>query len=349
MEELNAVIIDDSKTILYLMKSYLQELDIEAQTFENPLEAIKFLRDENNKIDFVFVDYVMPEMNGLDVISEIKFFYDGVIIMVTSVGENELKLKALQAGAVEFINKPILKAEFLATVRNLARIRMQQMMLEDEKFLIQAEVQRQIENIKRQERETLEVLAHVAEYRDENTFLHVKRVAEYSKILATAYGLDEKESDIIYQAAPLHDLGKIGIRDEVLLKTDKLTDEEYEIMKSHTTIGYEILRHSSSPILQMGAKIALTHHERWDGKGYPHGLKEDNIPIYGRIVAVADVFDALTAKRPYKKPWSLAEALTFMLDNSGKIFDPKLIDIFLEVHEKIFEYYHISEQEIKEN
>jgi len=346
MEELKAVIIDDSKTILYLMKTYLEELDIESEVFENPLEAIEFLKE--NHVDFVFVDYVMPEMNGIDVINQIKLFYDGVIIMVTSVGENELKLKALEAGSVEFINKPILKAEFLATVRNLAKIRIQQMMLEDEKFLIQAEVQRQLKNIKKQEKETLEVLAHVAEYRDENTFLHVNRVAEYSKILAKAYGLSDEDVNTIYQAAPLHDLGKIGIRDEVLLKTDKLSDEEYAIMKSHTTIGYEILRNASSPILQMGAKIALTHHERWDGNGYPYGRKKEEIPIYGRIVAVADVFDALTAKRPYKKPWSLAEALTFMLDNSGKIFDPKLIDIFLEVYEEIFDYYHLSEKEVKE-
>ena len=343
MEELKAVVIDDSKTILYLQKSYLEELEIETTIFSNPIEAIEYL--EKNKVDFVFVDYVMPQMNGLEVIQKIRVFCDAVIIMVTSVGENELKLKALQTGAVEFINKPILKAEFLATVRNLAKIRIQQMMLEDEKVLIQAEVQKQLQNIKRQEREILEVLGHVAEYRDENTFLHVKRVAEYSKILAKANGLNDEESELIYLAAPLHDIGKIGVRDKILLKTDKLDDEEFAIMKSHTTIGYEILRHSSSPILQMGAKIALTHHERWDGLGYPYGLKEDNILIYGRIVAIADVFDALTAKRPYKKPWSLAEALTFILDNSGKMFDPQLVDKFLEVNEEIFEYYKISEEE----
>ena len=345
MEELKAVVIDDSKTILHLQKSYLNELDIEAELFQAPIKAIEYLK--NNKVDFVFVDYVMPEMNGLEVINQIKLFCDAVIIMVTSVGENEIKLQALEAGAMEFINKPILKAEFLATVRNLAKIKIQQMLLEDEKSLIQAEVQRQIQNIKRQEIETLEVLAHVAEYRDENTFLHVKRVSEYSKILAKANGLSEKETELIYLAAPLHDIGKIGIRDNVLLKTDKLSDEEFSIMKSHTTIGYEILRHSSSPILQMGAKVALTHHERWDGKGYPYGLEGENIPIYGRIVAIADVFDALTAKRPYKEPWSLAEALNFMLDNSAKMFDPNIIDKFLEVHEKIFEYYEISEQEVE--
>ena len=344
MEELKAVVIDDSKTILYLQKSYLEELDIETEIFSNPLEGIEYL--ENNPVDFVFVDYVMPKMNGLDVINKIKLFCNGVIIMVTSIGENELKLKALQAGAMEFINKPILKAEFLATVRNLAKIRIQQMMLEDEKVLIQAEVQRQLANIKKQEIETLEVLAHVAEYRDENTFLHVKRVAEYSKILALAYGLNEDEAELIHLASPLHDIGKIGIRDNVLLKTDKLEDEEFKIMKSHTTMGYEILKHSSSPILKMGAQIALTHHERWDGFGYPKGLKGENIPIYGRIVAVADVFDALTAKRPYKEPWSLAEALTFILDNSGKIFDPTITDKFLEVYEDIFEYYKKSEKEI---
>ena len=341
MDELKAVIIDDSKTILHLIKNYLEELEIESEIFENPLDAIEYLK--NNKVNFVFVDYVMPEMNGLDVIDKIKMFFDGIIIMVTSVGDNELKLSALQKGATEFINKPIIKAEFLATVRNLAKIQIINKMLEDEKVLIQAEVQRQLEYIKQQEKETLEVLAQVSEYRDENTFLHVKRVAEYSKILAKYMGLDNKTQEIIYQAAPLHDIGKIGIRDNVLLKTDRLSNEEFEIMKTHTTIGYEILKNSTSPILQMGAKIALTHHEKWDGSGYPYGLKGEEISLYGRIVAVADVFDALTAKRPYKEPWSLAEALTFMVDNGGSMFDPKIIDIFLEHYEEIFEYYNKSE------
>lgn len=343
MEELTAVIIDDSKTILHLIKSYLEELEIESEIFENPLDAIEYLK--NNKANFVFIDYVMPQMNGLEVIDKIKMFFDGIMIMVTSVGDNELKLSALQKGATEFINKPVVKAEFLATVRNLAKIQIINKMLQDEKVLIQAEVQRQLEYIKQQEKETLEVLAHVAEYRDENTFLHVKRVAEYSKILAKYMGLDEKTQDIIYQAAPLHDIGKIGIRDNVLLKTDRLSNEEFEIMKTHTTIGYEILKNSSSPVLQMGAEIALTHHEKWDGTGYPYGKKEEEISLYGRIVAVADVFDALTARRPYKEPWSLAEALTFMLDNSGSMFDPKVVDVFLEHHEEIFEYYKKSEIE----
>jgi len=345
MEELKAVVIDDSKTILYLEKQYLEELEIEAEIFSDAIEAIKYIKENN--IDFVFVDYVMPKINGLDVIKEIKPFFDGLIVMITSVGENELKLKALEAGAVEFINKPIVKAEFLATVRTLARIRMQKMMLEDEKKLVQAEVQLQLANIKKQERETLEILANVSEYRDENTFLHVKRVAEYSKILSKACGLSNEEIELIYLAAPLHDIGKVGIRDNVLLKTDKLTKEEYELMKTHTTIGYEILKNTSSPILQMGAKIALTHHERWDGKGYPYGKSGKEIPVYGRIVALVDVFDALTARRPYKEPWSLAEALTFVLDNSGTMFDPEIVDKFLEVYEEIFDFYKISEQEIK--
>jgi len=346
MEELNAVIIDDSDKILFLVKNYLEELEIKVKIFNNPKEGIEYLK-QNLKVDFVLIDYDIQDINGIEVINEIKLFSEAMLIIMTYSKDQELKLQALEAGAVEFINKPIIKAELLATIRNLAKIKIQQMILKDEKFLIQAEVQRQIAKIKKQEKEILEVLAHVAEYRDENTFLHVKRVAEYSKILAKACGLNDEEIEIIYQAAPLHDIGKIGIRDDILLKTDKLNDEEFKIMKSHTIIGYDILKNSSSPILQMGAQIALTHHERWDGLGYPYGLKEDNIPIYGRIVAVVDVFDALTAKRPYKKPWSLAEALTFMLDNSAKMFDPNIIDKFLEVYEKIFEYYKISEQEVE--
>ena len=343
MEELNAVLIDDSKTILYLEKMYLEELDINTISFQNPIDALEYLK--SNKVDLVFLDYVMPQMNGLELLKNIQLFYDGMVIMVTSVGEEELKLKALEAGVVEFINKPIIKAEFIATVRNLAKILLNQRILEDEKLLVQAEVQKQLQKIKQQEKEILKVLALVSEYRDENTYLHVKRVAGYSKILAKAIGLDKKNIELIYLSAPLHDIGKIGIRDNVLLKTDKLTDEEYEIMKSHTTIGYDILRHSSSPILQMGAKIALTHHERWDGKGYPKGLKEEEIPLCGRIVAIADVFDALTTIRPYKKAWDLEEAMKFMQEQAGVIFDPQLIDKFISVKDMIFKFYKDSDNE----
>jgi putative nucleotidyltransferase with HDIG domain len=345
MIDIKAVAIDDSKSMLLLEKKYLEDLDIDVTTFKNPIEGIKYLRE--NRVDLLLVDYVMPEMNGISVIKTIRTFNTEIeIIMITSVEDNDLKLKAFQAGATEFLNKPILEAEFIARIRNLAKLRAQYQFLEDESTLLKNEVQRQIEKIKQRELEILDMLAHVAEFRDENTYQHVKRVAEYSRILARGYGLDLKEQDIISKAAPLHDIGKIGIKDEVLLKTDRLTEEEFNIMKQHPTIGYKILSNSDHPYLKAGSIIALDHHEKWDGSGYPNGKKGEEISLYGRIVAVADVFDALTAERPYKKPWPLAETMTFIIENSGKIFDPKVVDVFLENYESIFEYYeetkHIS-------
>ncbi|NPA54989.1 MAG: response regulator [Epsilonproteobacteria bacterium] len=342
MEQIRAIAIDDSKTILYLERNYLKEVGIEAKIFEEPLDAIKYVMDHGKEVDLVFVDYVMPSMDGLSVIERIKPFTDAIIVMVTSIGKEELKLKALEHGAVEFINKPIVKAEFLATVRNLAKIITQQKLLADEKLLVEAEVRKQVETIKKQEREILEVLAYVAKYRDEGTFLHVKRVAKYSSILARAHGLSIDEVCMISQAAPLHDIGKIGIRDDILFKNGKLSDEEFEIMKSHTVIGYNILKSSSAPMLQIGADIALTHHERWDGLGYPNGLVGESIPIYGRIVAIADVFDALTAKRPYKKAWDLEDAMQFLEENKGSMFDPTLVEEFKGVQDEVFAYYELS-------
>jgi response regulator RpfG family c-di-GMP phosphodiesterase len=338
MFDLKAIAIDDSKSMLLLEKKYLESLDIEVEVFTNPIDGIRHVRE--NEIDIVLVDYVMPEMNGVDVIKTIRTFnLDVQIIMITSIGDNDLKLKALEAGATEFLNKPLLEAEFIARIRNLGRIRAQHAFLEDEALLLQNEVQRQIKKIKNRELETLDMLAHVSEFRDENTYQHVKRVAEYSRILARGYGLDIRTQDVISKAAPLHDIGKIGIRDNILLNNDKLSDEEFAIMKQHPNIGNKILSESNSPYLSAGALIALDHHERWDGAGYPSGKKGEEISLYGRIVAVADVFDALTAQRPYKKPWSLAEAMEFIIENSGKIFDPKIVDVFLENYEFIFEYY----------
>jgi len=344
MEDLVALVIDVSKDS-FVIKNYLEELDLNVKIFTSSKESIEYII--HNHIDFILVDYDLPEIDGIELIKNIKTITDAMLIMITSNGNQELKLKALEMGVIEFINKPIIKAELLATIRNLARIKFQQAILEDEKLLIQAEVQRQISKIKKQEQEILEVLAHVAEYRDGNTFLHVKRVAEYSKILAKSMNLSDEEVELIYQAAPLHDIGKIGIKDEILLKTDKLTKQEYDIMKTHTIIGYDILKDTSSPILQMGAQIALSHHERWDGKGYPYGLKEEEISIYGRIVSIVDVFDALSASRSYKKAWNLDDVFEFLIENKGIMFDPILIDKFLNVKDEIIKYYQFSQEEIK--
>lgn len=192
------------------------------------------------------------------------------------------------------------------------------------------DVEELTEEIETTQREIIYTLGEIAEARSKETGNHVKRVAEYSKILAIKYGLSEKEAELLKLASPMHDIGKVAIPDSILNKPGKLTYEEFEIMKKHTVIGYEMLKHSNREILQHAAEIALTHHERWDGTGYPYGLKGEEIPISGRITAVADVFDALGSDRVYKKAWDLDEIIEYFKEQRGKQFDPILVDIFLE-------------------
>ena len=348
MPSFEVTIIDDSKTMLMLEKVYLKESKGEVHTFLNPLDGIEYAQE--HQIDLVIVDYMMPQMNGLEVIKKIKQIDENVkIIMITSVDDNDLKLKALEAGATDFLTKPLSEVEFKTRVRNIKKLIEYEKGLKDRNAMLQHEINMHVKDIMTREEESLKVLANVAEYRDENTFLHINRVAKYSEIIGKHYGLSRVEQDILAKAAPLHDIGKIGVRDNILLKRDKLSDEEFEIMRKHTIFGYNILKNSTSQYLRAGATIALSHHEKWDGNGYPYGKKEEEIPLYGRIVAVADVFDALTEERPYKKAWKLSEALTLILEESGKSFDPKVIEAFLQGSQEIFDYHEFSKNEQKSN
>ena len=344
MGDFTVTIIDDSKTMLMLEKVYLEESKGEVHTFLNPIEGIDYVK--SHQIDLAIVDYMMPQMNGLEVIKKLKQINDNIkILMITSMDDNDLKLKALEYGATDFLTKPLCEVEFKTRIRNIKKLIEQQKALENRAAILQHEINLHIKEIVTREEESLRVLANVAEYRDENTFLHINRVAKYSEILGKHYGLSHVEQDILSKAAPLHDIGKIGVRDNVLLKKDKLTDEEFEIMRNHTIYGYNILKNSSSQYLKAGAVIALSHHEKWNGTGYPYGKKGEEIPLYGRIVAVADVFDALTEERPYKKAWKLADALALIVEEGGKSFDPEIVDVFLKASHEIFDYYNETSME----
>ncbi|HEX5670015.1 MAG TPA: HD domain-containing phosphohydrolase, partial [Sulfuricurvum sp.] len=189
------------------------------------------------------------------------------------------------------------------------------------------------------EQETLRVLSRTSEYKDEETANHIKRVAEYTLLIAKHLKLSKREQEILYYAAPLHDIGKVGTPDHILLKPGKLEEAEIEIMREHVLIGANILENVTSPYLIAGCTIAMSHHEKYDGSGYPHGLKGDDIPLYGRIVAIADVFDALTSVRPYKKAWPFDDAMDFLKQQSGKHFDPSLVKIFTEKSHEIYTIY----------
>jgi len=327
---MKGVIVDDEKINLMIIQKMANQVGLDVECFENPLEALDYIN--NNEIDLVMVDYQMPEMNGVDFIKNLrKISLEIPIVMITIISDNEqLKLEALEAGATEFLNKPLAEAEFKARITNLMTLREAQVLLKDRAALLEREVKTATKEIVDREFETLQVLGNAAEFKDPETSDHIKRVASYCRMLAKLLGEDEKMQELMFYASPLHDVGKIGIPDSILLKEGKLAPDEWEMMKTHTDKGCRILLNTKSQYMQAGATIALTHHEKYNGTGYPKGLKGDEIPLIGRITAVADVFDALTTRRPYKKPWSLEKAFMLLEDEKGKHFDPRIVDLFLK-------------------
>lgn len=340
VENMRIISIDDNKTNLLIIESYAKILNLEIESFLNPKEALEASFEKD--YDLVIVDYMMPEINGLEFIQSFRQNNQYTpIIMLTAVGDDmNLQIKALEYGANDFLSKPINAPAFKARIINMLKLRKSQLLLKDKALLLQDEVNTATIRLKESEHETLQMLGKSAEYKDPETNAHTQRVAYYCKLLARAYGLDENLQDIIFYASPFHDLGKIGIPDNILLKPGKLDDDEFAIMKNHAKIGYEILKGSKSKYLKAGGVIAYNHHEKYDGTGYPNGLKGESIPIFGRITAVADVFDALTSSRPYKKAWSLEEAFDFLIKEKEVHFDPKLVDLFLENKNEVIDIHN---------
>jgi len=327
------LIIDDQLTSRQILKQLVSSIDenTSVEAFSNPLEALKWASD--NGTDLVLVDYKMPEMNGIEFIKRFRSHPSSShvpVIMVTSIEDRAVRYEALEAGATDFLMKPVDHHECRARCNNLLTQYQQYKIISDRSRWLERRVSEATSEIRLRERETLLRLARAGEYRDEETGNHVVRMAKYSRVIAEHLGFSSDDADVIEMAAPMHDIGKIGIRDDILLKPGKLTPEEFEVMKRHTIIGYDILKDSPSKFLQMGSVIALCHHEKFDGTGYPYGKKYDEIPIEARIVAVADVYDALVSERPYKNAWSTDAALDYMDSHSAKHFDPDCLDAFKE-------------------
>ncbi len=337
---LHALSIDDERHNLLLIEAMAEEIGLAVTSAGIPGEAVAAFN--SGDFDLVFVDYMMPVMNGIQVIEEIrKTRQDVPIIMITAVSDdNDLKLRAIKAGATEFLNKPLNIAEFKARVTNLMDLRSAQLLLRDRARLLKSEVLLATEKIRAREHETLTVLGRAAEFKDEETGAHVSRVAHYSRLLARGVGESAESQEIIFNAAPLHDIGKIGIADAILMKSSSLTEGEETDMRRHPEIGYMMLKDAESPYLKAGALISLSHHEKFDGTGYPHGLKGEEIHLYGRIVALADVFDALCSKRPYKEPWPLEKILRYMESQREKQFDPVLLDHFMRHKEEFMDIFN---------
>ncbi len=333
------LIVDDSPINLTLIKALVQKLgECEPVLFEHPQAALDWCRQTTP--DLVIVDYMMPDMNGLQFIEAFRSLAgatDIPVLMVTANDQKEVRYQALQGGANDFLTKPIDRVEFSARVRNMLSLRDGQKFQIDWTRHLATMVDERTQAILAREQELIYRMSRAAEFRDPETGAHIQRMAHYSALIAQALGLDPDQQKLLLESAPLHDVGKIGIPDAILLKPARLTPEEFEVMKQHARMGYELLKDSGSEILRAGAEIALSHHEKFDGSGYPAGLAGEAIPIFGRIVAVADVFDALTSERPYKPAWSLDDAANLLKEGRGAHFDPACVDALLQSWERMLE------------
>ncbi len=289
--------------------------------------------------DLVILDLMMPYLDGFDVMAQLapQVATDSLlpILIITADVSTVTKRRALAAGARDFLTKPVDRIEALLRIHNLIEARALHQQLQHQNLHLEEKVQARTQELESAQVEILERLARAAEYRDDDTGRHTQRVATVAARLARTLGRQAAEVELIFRATPLHDVGKIGIPDHILLKPGRLEPAEFAEMQTHTTIGARILSGGQSELIRLAQVIALTHHERWDGTGYPHSRSGYQIPLAGRIVAVADTFDALTHVRPYKEAWSVAAALEEIVRQRGHQFDPAIADAFLAMYTTI--------------
>lgn len=333
----NFLIVDDQAYNVSLLERILSRAGFTNwRSTTNPLE-LEALYDDFAP-DIVLLDLHMPEMDGYAALNMLRSKISEQqylpILVLTADVSGEAKQRALVGGANDFLTKPFDKTEVVLRITNLLKTRYLHLQLQQHNVQLEKRVAERTKELEQAKTEILELLGRSSEYRDDVTEQHTQRVGQLAGRIARELGLQESEAELIRLASPLHDIGKIGIPDRILLKPGRFTDEEFEQMKAHTSIGASILEGSRFPVLQIAKVIALSHHERWDGTGYPLGLKGENIPLAGRIVAIADFYDALTHERPYKKAWTHEEAMTEIRERRGSFFDPEVVDAFLRLLEQ---------------
>ncbi len=336
---MNVLMIDDNELNLTIYRSALRSVEgVECVAFTSSNDALAWSAD--HETDVVLVDYDMPSPNGLEFIEMFRRQRNNEqapIIMITALTERDIRYRALELGAADFIGKPVDIAEFRARVRNMLALADSRKKLANRARWLAAEVQRATADIVAREKETINRLMRAAEFRDNETGMHILRMGHFSAELGRAIDLPESECETLLMATPMHDIGKVATPDSILLKPGKLDADEWVIMKKHTIAGYEILKDSQSELLQMAAQIALSHHEKFDGSGYPYGLRGEDIPLCGRLCAVSDVFDALTSERPYKSAWPVEHAIDEIDRLAGSHFDPMLVRAFHQALPRILE------------
>lgn len=337
------LIADDDPQLLRLMEAMLLPMGYTVLKAANGREAVEMAK--RTPPDVILMDIQMPVMSGLEAVKILKDDEETrmvPVVVVTGLLEVKDRISAMEAGADDFLGKPFDKTEFIVRVRTMVKVSAYNNSLRNYQKQLEAEVDRKtiqlqntLEALQLASLDSIHRLSRAAEYKDENTGAHIERMSRYSEAVARKMGLGSKTVERILYAAPMHDVGKIGVPDNILLKPGPLDPDEWEIMKQHTTIGARILGGSQTGFIKLAEIIALTHHERWDGTGYPRGLKGTQIPRAGRITAIADVFDAMTTRRSYKEPFSVEKSFAIIRESTGSHFDPDVVDAFFAIREEI--------------
>lgn len=323
--------IDDDERLRRSIRTYFEDSGVKVFEAGDGQAGLEMFRAHHP--DIVLVDLSMPVMDGLEFIDQLRQEApDQPVIVISGTGNLQSAVDAVHKGVWDFVTKPILN---MAALEHAVRRCVERASLKRENEMYRLHLEKLVEvrtaELTRTRLQIIQRLGRAAEYRDNETGMHVIRMSRYSHLLAQQTGMDESGADLLLQASPMHDIGKIGTPDGILLKPGKLDENEWKVMMSHTWIGAEIIGDDPSELIQMARTVAMTHHEKWNGTGYPNRLSGENIPLAGRIVAVADIFDALTSVRPYKKAWPVDEALAYIRREAGQHFDPGLVPLFLEI------------------
>ncbi|MBF0470833.1 MAG: response regulator [Gammaproteobacteria bacterium] len=329
--QLKILIVDDEPVNVEILEQMLEDEGYEnLRSTTDPRQVLPIYQEEG--FDLLLLDIRMPHLSGIELLQLLAtpFANDYVpVLVLTAQTDDTTRSEALQAGATDFLTKPFRQWEVLLRIRNMLRTRLYYIGQRQRGDTLEQRVRERTKEVYATQLKVVERLGRAGEFRDNETGAHVIRMSRCCQLLALAAGLDERQAERILYASPMHDVGKIGIRDEILLKPGKLSAEEFHLMKQHVEIGREIIGDHDSNLLQLAGIIAFSHHEKWDGSGYPQGLQGEEIPYEGRIAAICDVFDALTSARPYKDAWPVERAVALIEEESGRHFDPQLTTLFL--------------------